>query len=78
MIDHSPFGLDASDSVLFEGMNLNVPKIFVYRGLLVAEDIGTMWGQYEPTTHLRCWRPDDAFVEVDCPASLLPYTRNTF
>jgi len=72
VIDNPPFGPSETDTVLYEAVNLGIPKIRVDGGLFVAEETGTLWGQYEPTTHLRCWRPDGVFVEVKCPASLLP------
>ena len=72
VIDHPPFGPSDTDTVLFESMNLSVPTIHAWEAFFVVEDTGVLWGQYEPTTHFRCWSPGDMFSEVDCPAGLSP------
>lgn len=72
VIDQPPFGPSETDMVLFESVNLSVPRIHAREGLFVVEDTGVPWGQYEPTTYFRCWRPGNTFVEVDCPVDMLP------
>ncbi|MFT5799293.1 MAG: hypothetical protein ACI84R_003366 [Candidatus Azotimanducaceae bacterium] len=42
MIDQPPVGSSDTDVVLFESMNLSVPKVHAREGLFVVEDTGEM------------------------------------